>query len=74
MKDIDSYMILRELHNRASDYKWDPEPQYDDLMFTLQSEGMLSELIQITAQCVAVHSRAIQDRVKKDEDHELPIA
>jgi hypothetical protein len=68
-------MILRELHNRASDYKCDLAPQYDDLMFTLQSEGMLTELIKITAQCIAVHSRAIEDRVKnEDEDYELPIA
>jgi len=64
MRHIDSYTILRELYARASDYKYDPEPQYDDLMYTLHSEGLLNELLKITAQCAAVHSRAIQDRVQ----------
>lgn len=68
MRHIDSYMILLELYGRASDYKHDPEPQYDDLMYTLHSEGLLNELLKITAQCAAIHTRAIEDRVKAYED------
>lgn len=77
MKHIDSYMILIELYGRVSDYKYDPEPQYDDLMHTLKAEGLLDELAKITAQCVAVHSRAVEDRVQKTtltEETEYGIA
>jgi hypothetical protein len=38
MREIDTYILLVELHNRLDDYLCDPEPAYDPSLQNIRTE------------------------------------
>lgn len=70
----DSYLLLCALYNRAGDQLNDPEPAYDDLMYTLKAQGLLEDAREVFGLCLNEHRKVLEQRVKKGEDRELSIA
>ena len=68
ISDIDSYLMLCALFNRAGDYLNDPEPQYDDLMYTLHKQGLLNDFQDVLALCINTHRRVLEARVQESTD------
>ena len=64
----DSYVLLCALYNRADDQLNNPEPAYDDLMYTLKAQGLLEDARDVFGLCIESHRRVLEQRVNSVQD------
>lgn len=72
MKDVDTYILMTELHKRISDYLYDPEPQHDAMLSDLWAEKKHNEQVMKRMEremrtLMARYKNILQERLQNEE-------
>ena len=72
MKDVDTYILMAELHKRISDYLYDPEPQHDTMLSDLWAEKKHNEQVMKRMEremrtLMVRYKNILQERLQNEE-------
>lgn len=72
MKDVDTYLLMVELHTRIADYLYDPEPEHDAMLSELwndvkRNEQVMKRMEREMRTLMARYRNILQERLQNEE-------